>query len=173
MNAHWKRLAVASVAIVSVLAGACAAPPPQIPATTQPALSTIAQPYAQGLRRAGVQSVQVFSNGARVRVATNFGELYLRYPAGLSPTAFAVYVDGTAVEVDSDTYNAGNGAQCRLVCGDRPVDRLTAGARGRDQAPRLRIEVRGAVTRGRLHSEDGGNEKYCAHVGLCTDPKEG
>ena len=110
MNAHWKRLAVASVAIVSVLAGACAAPPPQIPATTQPALSTIAQPYAQGLRRAGVQSVQVFSNGARVRVATNFGELYLRYPAGLSPTAFAVYVDGTAVEVDSDTYNAGNSA---------------------------------------------------------------
>ena len=111
MNAYWKRLAVASVAIVSVLAGACAAPPPQIPATTQPALSTIAQPYAQGLRRAGVQSVQVFSNGARVRVATNFGELYLRYPAGLSPTAFAVYVDGTAVEVDSDTYNAGNSAQ--------------------------------------------------------------
>ena len=99
------------IAAASVLAAACAAPPPQIPATTQPALSTIAQPYAQGLRRAGVQSVQVFSNGARVRVATNFRELYLRYPAGLSPTAFAVYVDGTTVEVDSDTYNAGNSAQ--------------------------------------------------------------
>jgi len=55
--------------------------------------------------------VQVFSNGARVRVATNFGEIYLRYPAGLGPTAFAVYVDGTTVEVDSDTYNAGNSAQ--------------------------------------------------------------
>ena len=66
-------------------------------------------------------------------------------------------------------------AQCGLIRGDRPVDRLTAHARGRDQAPRLRIEVRGAVTRGegRLHGEDGGNEKCCAHVGLCTDPNEG
>ena len=111
MNTPWNLFAVvASVAVVSVLAGACAAPA-QIPATTQPALSAIAQPYAQGLRRAGIQSVQVFSNGARVRVATNFGEIYLRYPAGLGPTAFAVYVDGTTVEVDSDTYNAGNSAQ--------------------------------------------------------------
>ena len=111
MNTPWNLFAVvASVAVVSVLAEACAAPA-QIPATTQPALSAIAQPYAQGLRRAGIQSVQVFSNGARVRVATNFGEIYLRYPAGLGPTAFAVYVDGTTVEVDSDTYNAGNGAQ--------------------------------------------------------------
>ena len=64
-----------------------------------------------GLRRAGIQSVQIFSNGACVRVATNFGENYLRYLAGLGPSAFAVYVDGTTVEVDSDSYSAGNSAQ--------------------------------------------------------------
>ena len=108
MNAKF--VSYVCLIVASVLAAACAAPA-QIPATTQPALSAMAQPYAQGLRRAGVQSVHVFSNGARVRVATNFGELYLRYPAGLSPTAFAVYVDGTTVEVDSDTYNTANSAQ--------------------------------------------------------------
>ena len=108
MNAKF--VSYVCLIVASVLAAACAAPA-QIPATTQPALSAMAQPYAQGLRKAGVQSVQVFSNGARVRVATNFGELYLRYPAGLSPTAFAVYVDGTTVEVDSDTYNTANSAQ--------------------------------------------------------------
>ena len=97
------------VSLVAIVAG-CATPSP-IPATTQPALSAMARPYADGLRGAGINSVQVFANGARVRTATNFGEIYLRYPAGLDPTAFAVYVDGTAVEVDSDTYTAASSAQ--------------------------------------------------------------
>lgn len=110
MNAARNPLGfIGCVAVLSVLA-ACAAPA-QIPATTQPALSAMAQPYVQAMRKAGIQSVQVFANGARVRVATNFGEIYLRYPTSLSPTAFAVYVDATTVEVDSDTYNLGNGAQ--------------------------------------------------------------
>ena len=69
------------------------------------------QPRADGLRKAGVSSVQVFGSGTRVRVATNFGEIYSRYPAELSSTAFAVYVDATNVEVDSDTYTAANSAQ--------------------------------------------------------------
>ena len=95
---------------LALLITACAAPGP-IPATTQPALSAMAQPYADGLRKAGVNSVQVFGNGARVRMATSNGEIYLRYPSGLSSTAFALYVDAGAVEVDSDTFNAGNTAQ--------------------------------------------------------------
>jgi hypothetical protein len=98
------------IAAASILAGACAAPA-QIPARRSRPFPRLRSPTRNGLRRAGIQSVQVFSNGARVPVATNFGEIYLRYPAGLSPTAFAVYVDGTVVEVDSDMYNAGNGAR--------------------------------------------------------------
>ena len=97
------------IGLVALTAG-CSTPNP-IPATTQPALSAMAQPYAGGLRSAGIHSVQVFANGARVRTATNFGEIYLRYPAGLSPTAFAVYVDASSIEVDSDTYTAVNSAQ--------------------------------------------------------------
>lgn len=98
------------VAFVTLLIAGCAAPG-AIPATTQPALSAMGQPYADGLRKAGINSVQVFGNGARVRMSTNFGEIYLRYPAALGPTAFAVYVDASTVEVDSDTYNPGNSAQ--------------------------------------------------------------
>ena len=111
MNARWNSfVAGGCVVLGTLLLGACAAPGP-IPATTQPALSAMAQPYADGLRKAGVNSVQVFGNGARVRMATSFGEIYMRYPPGLSATAFAVYVDPTSVEVDSDTFNAGSSAQ--------------------------------------------------------------
>jgi hypothetical protein len=96
--------------LTAFLMGACAAPA-SIPATTQPALSAVVQPYAGGLRKAGINSVQVFGNSARVRIATNFGEIYLRYPASLTPTAFVVYVDAATADVDSDTYNAGNSTQ--------------------------------------------------------------
>ena len=111
MNAHSRSIFIgACFVLLAALIAACSTPGP-VPATTQPALSAMARPYADDLRKAGVNSVQVFDNGARVRAATNFGDIYLRYPAGLSPTGFAVYVDGSTVEVDSDTYNAGNSAQ--------------------------------------------------------------
>jgi len=69
------------------------------------------QPYADAMRKAGISSVQVPGNGARVRTSTNFGDIYSRYPAGLTATAFYVYVDSAAVEVDSDTFNAANSSQ--------------------------------------------------------------
>jgi len=112
MNPHrGKSYLRACVVGLAMLAAGCASTPNPIPATTQPALSAMAQPYGEALRTAGINSVQVFANGARVRTATSFGEIYLRYPAGLGPTAFAVYVDGSTVEVDSDTYSAGSSAQ--------------------------------------------------------------
>ena len=98
------------VAVVALLMSACASQT-TIPTTTQPALSAMVQPYAEDLRKAGIASVQVLNGSPRVRTATNFGEIYSRYPSGLSPTAFAVYVDATTVEVDSDTFNTGNSAQ--------------------------------------------------------------
>ena len=110
LNAHRDFFIPACfIAFVSVMT-ACSTPGP-VPATTQPALSAMARPYADEMRKAGISSVQVFDNGGRVRTSTNFGEIYTRYPAGLSPTSFAIYVDGAAVEVDSDTYNGGNSAQ--------------------------------------------------------------
>jgi hypothetical protein len=98
------------VLALAALSGACAAPGP-VPATVQPALARFAEPYADGLRKAGVSSVMVYANGARVRVASVMGEVYLRYPGGLAPTAFALYVGTRDVEVDSDTFSAANSAQ--------------------------------------------------------------
>jgi hypothetical protein len=102
---------VVAVAVLSVFVASCATPTAQVPSKTQPALSAMAQPYFQAMRTAGIQSVQVFGNGARVRVSTNLGDIYLRYPAGLSPTAFVVYVDAGAAEVDSDSFTSAESAQ--------------------------------------------------------------
>jgi len=108
MNASWTP--VLAGVVTTLMLGACAVPA-TIPATTQPALSAMAQPYADDMRNAGINTVQVLPNTPRVRVATRVGEIYFRYPAGLPPTAFVVYVDPQSVEVDSDSYNAGNGGQ--------------------------------------------------------------
>jgi hypothetical protein len=83
----------------------------QVPATTQPALAKFAEPYAESMRKVGIKSVMVYGSGARVRVATRMGEVYFRYPAGLSRTDFALYLEAQGVEVDSDAFNAGNSAQ--------------------------------------------------------------
>jgi hypothetical protein len=96
--------------VVATLTGGCAAPGP-VPATVQPELARYAAPYANGLQGAGISSVMVYGNGARVRVASAMGEVYFRYPSTLPSTAFALYFGQGGVEVDSDTFNAGNSAQ--------------------------------------------------------------
>jgi len=103
-----------SAAAVAVWLGACASPAP-VPATPQPALSTLAQPYADGMRKAGIQSVTVYGNGARVRVATRNGDIYLRYPTGLAQSSFVLYVDANSIDADSDAFNAGNSPQYDAV----------------------------------------------------------
>jgi hypothetical protein len=96
--------------VVAIAAGGCATPA-QAPAAIQPDLSAFVQPYAASLREAGIHSVQAFANGARVRASTHFGDVYVRYPTGLGATSFIVYVDPSAVEVDSDAYTPGERAQ--------------------------------------------------------------
>jgi hypothetical protein len=103
-------LRVICLAATAALLGACAAPA-QVPATTQSALTKVAEPFAEGLRREGVSSVMAYGNGARIRMGTRVGEVYFRYPAGAPPAEFALYVDAGGIEVDSDQFNAGNAAQ--------------------------------------------------------------
>ena len=97
--------------LVTVAALCACATTGQVPSTTQPALSKYAEPYGDGMRKVGIQSVMVYGNGARVRVATRAGEVYFRYPGGLAQTDFALYLLPQGVEVDSDAANAGNLAQ--------------------------------------------------------------
>ena len=102
---------VMAVAIAMSLGG-CASPGPgPVPATPQPTLSKLAEPYADGMRKAGIQSVTVYGNGARTRVATRNGDIYMRYPSALAQCAFVLYVDANGVEADSDAFNANNSAQ--------------------------------------------------------------
>jgi hypothetical protein len=107
---HTRIFRIASAVATALVVGACATPAP-VPAQTQPSLGKVAQPFADEMLRAGISSVTVYGNGARVRMATRMGEVYFRYPAGLAPTAFALYVDASGVEVDSDTFDASNAAQ--------------------------------------------------------------
>ena len=100
----------ALVAAVALVAVSCASPGPA-PSTMQPALSAMAQPYYAEMRSLGIGSVQVYGNGARVRVSTRGGEVYLRYPSGLAPTDFVAYVGQQGIEVDSDAYTAAASAQ--------------------------------------------------------------
>ena len=100
-----------SVAVVIAATLCACATTSQVPSTPQPTLSKFAEPYGDGMRKAGIQSVMVYSNGARVRVATRMGEVYFRYPNSLSPTSFALYLVPQGVEVDSDGANVGNFAQ--------------------------------------------------------------
>jgi hypothetical protein len=79
--------------------------------TTTPALASIAAPYADRLRDAGITSVRVRADSTRVQVATKLGPIQFRYPAGLAPTAFVVRAEGAALTVDSDAYSAANAAQ--------------------------------------------------------------
>ena len=100
----------ATAVVIAATLCACATPS-QVPATAQPALSKFAEPYGDGMRKVGIQSVMVYGNGARVRVATRMGDIYFRYPSGLSQTDFALYLVSQGVEVDSDGANAANFAQ--------------------------------------------------------------
>lgn len=111
MNTRQNSLIGVLFAFAALLAAGCATPTASAPTTAQPALAAMVQPYGDALRSAGVTSVQVLGSGARVRTATNFGEIYSRYPAGLSATAFAVYVDPSTVEVDSDAFTVAGSAQ--------------------------------------------------------------
>jgi len=111
MQARRDRFFVVVLAAVAALLGGACATPPSMPVTVQPALTQMVQPYSDGLRKAGISSVQVHGNGARVRINTYLGDAYLRYPSGLGAVSFSVYVDPAGIEVDSDTYSAANSAQ--------------------------------------------------------------
>jgi len=108
ITARFTRAAV--TVIVLLTAGACAVPS-TAPATEQPALERMAAPYADDLRAMGISRLFVYGDPARVRVTTEFGEVYFRYPAGLAPTQFTLSVGQQAIEANSDAFNAGNSAQ--------------------------------------------------------------
>ena len=87
-----------------LLLGACAATTP-LPATDQPGLALLAQPYAQQLRDVGI--TRVISPGTRdmVRLETYYGPVYVRYPAGVPVVAFVVDVGPAGLQATAATFD--------------------------------------------------------------------
>jgi len=89
-------------ALISCCASAIAAP---LPATDQPQLVQLVQPYAQQLRAEGV--TRVTSLGARdmVRLETRSGPVYVRYPAGAPDAAFILEIGPASMQASAATFD--------------------------------------------------------------------
>ena len=80
---------------------ACA---PTAPVTMpdQPELVQAVQPYADSFRALGITSVTSPGGGAMLRLETGYGDVYVRYPAGIQPMAFVVDIDPASIRVRAD-----------------------------------------------------------------------
>jgi hypothetical protein len=82
-----------------------------LPATDQPELARLAQPYAQQLRAVGI--TRMISQGSRdmVRLETQYGPVYVRYPAGAPDMAFVVDVGPVDLQASASSYDKDQDAQ--------------------------------------------------------------
>ena len=107
-----------------LLLGACASAP-QLPTTDQPGLAAVAQPYVPQLQAVGITRVASPGNGARVRLDTAYGAVYVDYPAGLEPLAFVLDIGADGLHAAAATFDRGRDAQILAALVPEAV-RLTA-----------------------------------------------
>ena len=93
-----------------LLLAACAATAP-LPATEQPELAQLLQPYAPQLRAVGIARVISTGNGDMVRLETGYGPVYVRYPANLPPAAFVLDVGPDGVKAAATNFDRSRDAQ--------------------------------------------------------------
>ena len=88
--------------LILCCASAIAAP---LRAADQPQLVQVVQPYAQQLRAEGI--TRVTSLGARdmVRLETQRGPVYVRYPADAPDVAFILEIGPTSVQASAATFD--------------------------------------------------------------------
>ena len=75
-----------------------------MPMPAQPGLVQLCQPHLAKLRSAGIVSVTATGSGHFVRVATNAGTLYFRYPDGVPSTEFALRVTAQGIQASSNDF---------------------------------------------------------------------
>ena len=73
--------------------------------TNQPELAAMAQSYVQQLQAEGIISVISPGSGATVRVETDNGAIYVKYPPGLAPLSFTLDVDSSGVQATAATFD--------------------------------------------------------------------
>lgn len=91
-----------NLALVLYCASAIAAP---LPATEQPQLAQLVQPYVPQLRAEGVTRVTSLGSRGMVRLETQRGPVYVRYPADAPDVAFIVEIGPTGVHAIAETFD--------------------------------------------------------------------
>ena len=109
--------------LLLLCAGANAA---QLPAVAQPELVRLAQPYAEQLRSVGI--TRLISLGAHdmVRLETQHGPVYVRYPAGAPDVAFVVEIGEASMQASAATFDQAQDAQL-LAAGVPEAVKVTVG----------------------------------------------
>jgi|SRR5665213_862780 len=90
----------------------CACASTALTAPDQPQLASLAAPYADQLRSVGITRVSSPGDGAMVQLQTFYGAVYVRYPAGVQPMAFVLYIGKDGLKATSATFDE---AQYKLV----------------------------------------------------------
>ena len=94
------QLAIAALFVLSTFATAQL----PMPMPAQPGLVQLCQPHLAQLRSAGIISITVTGSGHFVRVATNAGAQYFRYPDGVASTEFALRVTAQGIQASSSDF---------------------------------------------------------------------
>jgi len=82
-----------------------------LPATDQPDLAQVAQPYARQLQAVGITRVTSPGSGAMVRLETGYGPVYVRYPAEAEPLAFVLDIGPDGLRATAATFDRVRDAQ--------------------------------------------------------------
>jgi hypothetical protein len=94
------QLAIAALFVLSKFATAQL----PVPMPAQPELAQLCQPHLAKLRSAGIVSITATGSGHFVRLATNAGALYFRYPGGVPSTEFALRVTAQGIQASSSDF---------------------------------------------------------------------
>ena len=94
------QLAIAALFVLSTFATAQL----PMPMPAHPGLVQLCQPHLAQLRSAGIISITVTGSGHFVRVATNAGAQYFRYPDGVASTEFALRVTAQGIQASSSDF---------------------------------------------------------------------
>jgi len=97
----------------------------QLPTVKQPAFADIAQPYAPQLRAVGISRVISPGSGAAVLLETEYGAVYVGYPATVEPRAFVLNIAPDGLHATAATFDRVKDAQLLAALVPEAV-RLTA-----------------------------------------------
>lgn len=77
----------------------------QLPTTDQPEFAQAAQSYARQLQAVGITRIISPGSGATVLLETEYGAVYVRYPATVEPLAFVLNIGPDGLHATAKTFD--------------------------------------------------------------------